>query len=165
MRVAEPAKELRFTRGAQAAGFAVTAAVFCIAAAAMAVLFFVSERPPFGWGWTLLPLPVAFVFFRLAHRCVRHAYVILTPLGIELFPFFRPRKNLRVIYWHEIAAAEVTDDARLVLHFDRTKSSGVVASLAPIPRRRRPLLARAIEGRMADRGEPPANRDSTPRLE
>jgi hypothetical protein len=103
--------------------------------------------------WPLLPLPFALLFFRRACRCVRHAYLRLTPLGIEIFPFFNARQNLQVIYWSEIAAAEVNARNQLVIHFNKDRSSGVVASLSPIAPTKRALLKHAIEGRMRKASE------------
>jgi len=149
--IADPRNELRFTRGAQAGVFAVAAVFLCGASTATLGVNLLAERPILSWWWVLVPLPFAVVLFRLAHRCARHAYLILTPLGIEIFPFFNPRRNLRVVYWSEVTDVEICARGRLVLHFDRQHTAGVVASLAPIPRSRRGFLLRGIEGRMAER--------------
>lgn len=146
--VEEPHKELRFTRGAQATLFAVVAAVACGASAAIIILNFISKDPLLSWWWAVLPLLVAALFARLAFRCARHAYIILTPLGIEIFPFFNARENLQVLYWSQIADAEINENQQLVIHFNEEQSAGVVASLTPISPARRILLERAIEGRM-----------------
>lgn len=146
--VSEPHKELRFTRGAQASLFALLGAICCGAAVAIALLYFIPKDPITPWWWPFIPIPFAALFFRLAYRCARHAYLILTPLGIEIFPFFNARENLQVLYWSEIAAAEVNERKQLVVHFNQERTSGVVASLAPILSKKRALLARAIEGRM-----------------
>lgn len=155
--VAEPHKELRFTRSSQARMFfllasaLVTVAIFLVAGAFTPGL----DLPP--W-WALLPLLPAAPLFVLAYRCIRHAYLILTPLGVEIFPFFNPRKNLQVLYWSEIDHAEVSDDQRtLTIHFNAERSSGVNATLTPIAASRRPLLVRAIEGRMAQRARDAAS--------
>lgn len=151
--VAEPQKELRFTRAAQARLFfllgaiLVTVAVFLAAASITAGL-------EFPLWWAAFPLVPALPCFLLAYRCVRHAYLILTPLGLELFPFFNPRQNLQVLYWSEIAHAEVSDDHRiLTIHYNETRTAGLKATLSPVLASKRPLLARAIEGRMAERAQ------------
>ena len=102
--------------------------------------------PSYTWGF--LPLLVALWLFWVAAHCARHAYIIFTPLGIELFPFWRPTKNMNVIYWSEIANASVGDDLK-TLTIDRDGGGGVVVALAPISPSQRPLLKRAIEGRVA----------------
>jgi hypothetical protein len=146
--VTEPHKELRFTRGAQATLFALIAAVCCGASAVIIILNLIPKDPLTPWWWPLVPLPLAALCFRLAFRCARHAYIILTPLGIEIFPFFNSREHLQVLYWSEIADAEVNESNQLVIHFNEEQTAGVVASLAPLAPTRRTLLEQAIAGRM-----------------
>lgn len=150
--IAEPEKELRFTRAAQAPVFFFLSAV---ALAACIAVFILSTQdwgmggPPLeGWWWLCLPgLLGCYGLVRLGLRCTRHAYIILSPLGVEIFPFFRAAKNLQVIYWSQVADAEITPDTKnLVLHFTEEKKSGVVASLKPIPEVRRHLLEEAVLG-------------------
>jgi hypothetical protein len=153
--VAEPEKELRFTRARQAPlfyGLAVMAF-----AASMAVFILSTQdwgmAAPLlhGWWWLCVPgLLMCFWLFRIGVRCTRHAYIILSPLGVEIFPFFKAAKNLQVIYWSQVADASVEDD-HLVIHFSEQKSSGVVASLKPVAVERRALLATAVAGVMAKR--------------
>ena len=159
--VAEPHKELRFTRGAQASLFALLGAVGAGASIAIVLLNLIPKDPITPWWWPLVPLPFAFLCFRLAARCARHAYIILTPLGIEIFPFFKARENLQVLYWSQIAAAEVNEREQLVIHFNEDRTSGIVASLAPIAAGRRELLEYAIEGRMSSREEDCSGTEST----
>lgn len=150
MAVAESHKELRFTRAGQATGLAIATSMLVITA----VLFFGLARyrpdnpqlPHPAWG--VLPLVLAIVSARLAWRCAKHAYLLLTPLGVEIFPFFRPAKGMQVILWSEIADAEI-DSNRLTLHFTAEKTAGVHLSLSPISRPKRLLLATAIQGRFA----------------
>ena len=77
---------------------------------------------------------------------------ILSPLGVEIFPFFKARENLQIIYWSQVADAEVKD-GQLFLHFTEEKKSGVVASLSPIPEVRRLLLEKAVVGVMEKRNK------------
>jgi len=93
---------------------------------------------------------VFFAFLRLGVRCTRHAYLILSPLGVEIFPFFKARENLQVIYWSQVADAEV-EDGELRLHFTEEKKSGVIVSLAPISKARRVFLKKAVTGVMKNR--------------
>jgi len=149
--VAEPEKELRFTRARQAGVFYGLAAV--ILTAGMTLLALSIQNWGLvallkAWWWLgLLALLVCFGLLRLAIGCTRHAYIILSPLGVEIFPFFRAKKNLQVIYWSQLADAEVKD-GQLLLHFTAEKSSGVIASLKPIPAGRRVLLEKAVAGVM-----------------
>jgi hypothetical protein len=84
----------------------------------------------------------------VAVHCSRHAYLIFTPIGIEVFPFFRPARGMQMIPWAQIDSLEIDDPPRtLTLHFNSRKSSGVHLSLAPIPVDRRALLVRMVKGR------------------
>jgi len=150
MPVAEPQKELRFTRAGQAVVFWIAAAA-CVMAGL--VFFLVApyradtpELPHPAWG--LVPIAFAVLLMRLAWRCAKHAYLLLSPIGVEIFPFFRPGVNMQVIPWAQIAAADI-DDSRLTLHFTAEKTSGIHLSLSPIAKDRRELLAKAIQGRLS----------------
>ena len=154
--VASPEQELRFTRSRQAVTFLTAGmAVFCLGC-----LVFLTATPSAGSAgdkattlysaWWALPalLPAALCFWLVVH-CTRHAYIILTPLGIELFPFWLPARNMQVIYWSEIKAATVSGDLRTLTI--KYSSRQIMATLAPIPARGRQLLKQAVEGRMARR--------------
>ncbi len=149
MPVAEPQKELRFTRAGQAAGFWIAAAV-CIMAA---LVFFLlmphrAENPALPHpAWGLIPLALAALSVRIAWRCTKHAYILLSPIGVEIFPFFRPETGMQVIPWAQIAAAEI-GDSRLTLHFSADRTSGIHLSLSPVAKDRRELLAKAVRGRI-----------------
>ena len=152
MTVAEPHKELRFPRAAQAVPFWLAAAVCAVAALVLgAVSLYRPENPALPHPlWALLPLVLAWLCLRVAIRCTRHAYLILSPLGVEIFPFFRPVSGMQMVPWAQIAGAEV-GERTLTLHFNEEQSAGIHLSLTPIPRARRPLLAKAIEGRLTTR--------------
>lgn len=155
--VAEPEKELRFTRAAQAPLFYGASVVFCAASMAVFMLStqdWAMEGPLIdGWLWLCLPgLLLMGVSLRLGLRCTRHAYLILSPLGVEIFPFVKPEKNLQIIYWSEVVDAEFSaGQKQMTLHFNEEKKSGVVVSLSPIPVARRHLLEEAVLGMMKKR--------------
>ncbi|MEK7952648.1 hypothetical protein [Luteolibacter soli] len=149
MSVAEPQKELRFTRAGQAVVFGIAAAA-CVMAGL--VFFLVApyradtpELPHPAWG--LVPIGIALLLVWLAVHCAKHAYVLLSPIGVEIFPFFRPASNMQVIPWAQIAAADI-NDSRLTLHFSAEKTAGIHLSLSPISKDGRSLLAKAIQGRL-----------------
>ncbi|MEX1049206.1 MAG: hypothetical protein WED15_06740 [Akkermansiaceae bacterium] len=147
-----PEKELRFTRSGQAASFWVLAAVFAaMAITLLATAIYRDINPLLPHPvWSLLPLTLAMLSTRLALRLTRHAYLILTPLGIEIFPFFRPAHGMRLVVWQEVVTAEVNERlTRLTLHHNPEKSSGIHLSLTPIRADRRRLLAKAVIGRLA----------------
>jgi len=150
--VACPEQELRFTRSRQAVTFlAAGMVIFCLAC----LVFFTGE-PASGiaadqiefHSWWALPVlvPVVCCFWVVVH-CTRHAYIILTPLGVELFPFWNPSKNMQVVYWPEIKAADISADLRTLTI--KLKSGQIMATLVPITAQGRQLLKQAVEGRMA----------------
>ena len=155
--IAEPEKELRFTRAAQAPLFFGASAVVFEARTAVFILstqdWGMDDPPLESWWWLCVPgLLLCYAMIRLGLRCTRHAYIILSPLGVEIFPFFKAKENLQVIYWSQVADAEFTSDAKnLVLHFTEEKKSGVIASLKPIPAGRRHLLEEALLGTLEKR--------------
>ena len=147
-----PEKELRFTRSGQAAIFWVIAAVLAaisITLLATAIYRDINPLLPHP-AWAILPLVLAGVVGKLALGLTRHAYLILTPLGIEIFPFFRPAEGMRLVTWQEVAAAEVNEKLTLLtIHHNAEKSSGIHLSLTPIRADRRSLLAKAVIGRLS----------------
>lgn len=153
--IQSPEKELRFTRSGQAAGFWVAAAVLAAAAMTLVVTGVyrdINPRLPHP-AWGLLPLAAAVVLVKFAIGLTRHAYIILTPLGVEIFPFFRPADGMRLVTWQEVAAAEVDPgETRLTLHHNLEKTAGIHLSLKPIRADRRTLLAKAIAGRVSPPG-------------
>ena len=156
-KISDPHKELRFTRSRQALTFA-TLAVLLIC---VAILLWIKATPMLGnaageepalgsYLWGLIPLVPALWCIWVAAHCARHAFIILTPLGVELFPFWFPSKNMQVVYWSEISNASVDDDLKSMV-LDLDGGSKIFVALAPIAKTQRPLLKRALEGRMVDR--------------
>lgn len=150
--IQSPEKELRFTRSGQAIFFFIAAAV--LAAVSMTLLACAAYRylnplVPHA-AWALPPLAFAAFATHTAIQLTKHAYIILTPLGIEIFPFFRPAAGMRLVTWQEIHSAEVDGKMkRLTLHHDAGKTSGIHLSLSPIRADRRTLLAKAVLGRVS----------------
>lgn len=151
MGVTLPANELRFTRSGQAVVFWVLAAVCAAAAVTVtATSIYRDSNPQLPHpAWALVPLALAALAARLAVGLTRHAYLILTPLGIEIFPFFRPAAGMRLVVWQEVAATEISADTTvLTLHHDAARTSGIHLSLKPIRADRRALLVKAVIGRV-----------------
>ena len=149
--VQSPEKELRFTRSGQAVVFWVVSAVLTAVAVTLAATSIsrdINPQLPHPV-WALIPLALAVISARFAVNLTRHAYVILTPLGIEIFPFFRPGEGMRLVVWQEIHSAEANANTTLLtLHHDSGKTSGIHLSLRPIRADRRELLAKAVIGRL-----------------
>ncbi|MEO5712447.1 MAG: hypothetical protein ABIT37_03085 [Luteolibacter sp.] len=154
-KIQSPEKELRFTRSGQAAVFWVIAAVLAAVSVTLLATSIYRDINPLlpHPAWAVLPLVLAGVVGNFAVRLTKHAYIILTPLGIEIFPFFRPSEGMRLVTWQEIADAEVNAKITLLtLHHNAEKSSGIHLSLTPIRADRRSLLAKAVIGRLSPRG-------------
>lgn len=149
--VTEPQKELRFTRSGQAVGFCVAGAVLCgVAVTLVATGYYRPENPELPHPGLAAPCVVlAACAFFLASRLAKHAYLILTPIGLEIFPFFRPAKGMQMIFWQEIRAAEIDGRGKwLTLHFNEERTAGMHLSLSPVRKKLRDLLAKAVLGRV-----------------
>ncbi|MGB0645394.1 MAG: hypothetical protein ACPGQF_11650 [Akkermansiaceae bacterium] len=150
-KIAEPHKEIRFTRAGQAQGFMVIAAVSFAFFLLIGLTWFMGH-PTFTW-WMALPfLILSALMTRLSAYCARHAYLILTPLGIEIFPLIKPHKNLNLVYWAQIIDADFDEEFTVLkLHLNEDQSAGIILSLKAIPMKKRPLLRRALESRLAEK--------------
>lgn len=145
-------KELRFTRSRQAVTFVIAGVVFLCLAGGLLALWSWGVNNPLSLWWALLPLIAAWGCLRLAARLTRHAYLLLSPIGIEIFPFIRPAQNMQLFSWGEIQHAGVSDDGRLLtLTLAGYEDAKVIISLDPIKERTRPLLKKAVEGVMERR--------------
>jgi len=150
-----PPQELRFTRSGQAVVFWVLAAVLAAVAVTLAATsYYRDSNPQLPHPlWALGPLVLALLAARFAAGLTRHAYLILSPLGIEIFPLFRPAARMHLVVWQEIAAAEANARTTvLTLHHDAAKTSGIHLSLKPVRADRRSLLAMAVIGRVGGTG-------------
>lgn len=146
-KIQSPEKELRFTRSGQATMFWIGAAVFLVASISLLANGIERRESP---AWALIPASLTWLCIRLALRMTKHAYLILTPMGIEIFPLFKAESSMQMVMWNEIDGAE-TDDALtgMTLHYNPEKTSGVHLSLRPIRKDRRALLAKAVSGRVS----------------
>lgn len=152
--VAAPEKEIRFTRARQAQPWLISGALalFSVLLWLTAVLLPVPYGAPelIQYWYFILPLvALACVCYKLAIHCIKHAYLIFTPLGVEIFPFRKPEKNLNVIYWQEIDSIEIRD-SNLYIHFNKEKTAGSVVSLKPIKKTRLTYLNQLVEHKNKD---------------
>ena len=144
---ARPFQELRFTRSRQAVTFTTLGVIFLSVTVALGVLFWWQVTGWMRWLWLLLPLAAAVGCFRIAAHLTKHAFLLLSPIGLEVFPFFRPAQQMQLFSWGEIARIEVTEgDLLLILTLAGYEDSKVIIGLDPIPIRLRPLLRKAAEG-------------------
>ena len=149
--ISEPHKELRFTRSGQAVGFCIAGAVFAgIAVTLAATGYYRAINPAVphpAWAGPFAALALS--FFLLARHLTKHAYLILTPMGLEIFPFYRAATGMQMVMWQEICGAEMDETGRwLTLHFNGEKTSGMHLSMKPVSKQSRSLLAKAVLGRV-----------------
>ena len=151
-KVTEPEKEIRFTRSTQATLFfflGSLSTMICIGTLFNEFVNWGPSHPSFKayWWLSLIALIPAAIFFRIGVHCARHAYIILTPMGLEIFPFWKPEKNLQVVFWSDIDHAEFKEH-QMILHFNKEETGGIVSSLKPIGKNNYPFLQKAINGRL-----------------
>ncbi len=151
-KIQAPEKELRFTRSGQAALFWMASAMLAaVGVTLLATAIYRDTNPELLHPlWALIPLGLSVGLGRIAVSLTRHAYLILTPLGLEIFPFFRPAAGMQLVMWQELDHSSANEKlTRLTLHRDAAETSGIHLSLRPICRDRRTLLAKAISGRLS----------------
>jgi hypothetical protein len=156
-------RELRFTRSGQARLFWILAAMFAAAALTLVAASLHRESNPGlpHGAWALPPLLLAIAAASLAAHLTRHAYIVLTLVGIEIYPFFRPASRMRLLLWPEIDSAEVDQAFRvLTLHMDPGKTSGLHLALEPVRNDRRQWLASAIMSRLESQPRRSARQDA-----
>jgi len=145
-----PHHELRFTRAHQAVHFAVLAVVGLALFLGLCLLAWRPWGAAGGpllrpWWLVLLPLPVVGAALWAMVWCATHAYILLSPAGVEVFPLLFPGRGFRLVPWGTIAGFR-TDGRNVVL--DLTGGGGVVLSLAPVRPSARPLLVTALRRRL-----------------
>jgi len=145
-----PHHELRFTRAHQAVHFAVLAVVGLALFLGLCLLAWRPWGAAGGpllrpWWLVLLPLPVVGAALWAMVWCATHAYILLSPAGVEVFPLLFPGRGFRLVPWGTIAGFR-TDGRNVVL--DLTGGGGVVLALAPVRPSARPLLVTALRRRL-----------------
>ena len=152
MKTKTPGRELRFTRARQAIVFWVLGVGLLCLAAGLFILWRQRLDHPPAWWTGVLPLLFSAGSFWLAVRLTRHAYVLLSPVGLEIFPFIKPVRNFQLITWSEVEDARV-DEARklLIIRYAGVQDAGVILTLSPMTAAARNMLKRAIEGVMENR--------------
>ena len=146
----DPSRELRFTRSKQSVYFALILGVLLAAVVTLLLIFSTvvhetgsSEALPYPFYLIPLLLSLAALSGWLSYHCMSKPYLILSSLGVELFPFWRPFKNFQLVEWGIIEEVEV-EGSKITLHFNKEKTSGVVFTRAPLSDKSQKLLIEAL---------------------
>lgn len=147
-----PEKELRFTRARQAVPFWLLGVVLALTAAGLVAMWRFNLQHPPPWWAALFPVAGSAAAFWLAWRLTRHAYLLLSPVGVEIFPFFKPSQNYQLVPWGTIAQAEISEDQRwLTLILAGYEDVRIILTLDPLAPAALHLLERAVTGVMEKR--------------
>ncbi|HUF61864.1 MAG TPA: hypothetical protein VMN36_07295 [Verrucomicrobiales bacterium] len=142
--------EIRFTRSKQAGMFFGAALLFFWVSVALLLLAlpgWTRTAPPVlnTSGYAILPLPLAALLAWAGVHLARHAYIVFSTVGVELYPFWFPSRNMQVLFWPEIEKLELEAGGNtLVVRLPEERA--VFVSLAPLSRPARTLLAHAVAG-------------------
>ena len=150
--VLNPEKELRFTRSHQAIIAAMIAAVLAASAIIILSIAIYTQLnklpPPIHPIWCFIPAILTIPFGWATLYLASHAYILLTPLGIEIFPLWKPSTNFRIVHWSEIGQITFDETRNLMVIDFKNSDGGVILTLAPIRKKARTLLRTAVLGRM-----------------
>lgn len=141
-------RELRFTRNRSGA-ILITAGLLLIVIAAFLQLTGYDTITPYLpaplWVMQSAALAPAVLCLYLGSRCLKYAAVIITPLGVEILPFLRPRRTMRWYLWQQMDSAD-RNGQRLNLHL--SDGAAVSINLRSMTRASRDMLVHAIRQRV-----------------
>lgn len=141
-------RELRFTRN-RAGG--ILAAAGCLLAVIAAFLQLTGHDtitpylPAPLWAMQTSVLVPAVLCVYSGIRCLKYAAVIVTPLGVEILPFLRPRRTMRWYLWQQMDSVD-RKGKRLNLHL--ADGAAVSISLRSMTPASRDLLVHAVRQRV-----------------
>ena len=122
-------RELRFTRN-RAGAILTAAGVLLAATAAFLQLTGYDTITPYLpaplWAMQAAALVPAVLCLTAGCRCLKHAAVIVTPVGVEILPFLRARRAMQWFFWQQIRSAD-REGGRLNLRL----ADGSTAALRP----------------------------------
>ena len=102
-------RELRFTRN-RAGAILTAAGVLLAATAAFLQLTGYDTITPYLpaplWAMQAAALVPAVLCLTAGCRCLKHAAVIVTPVGVEILPFLRARRAMQWFFWQQIRSAD-----------------------------------------------------------
>ena len=125
-------RELRFTRN-RAGAILTAAGVLLAATAAFLQLTGYDTITPYLpaplWAMQAAALVPAVLCLTAGCRCLKHAAVIVTPVGVEILPFLRARRAMQWFFWQQIRSAD-REGGRLNLRL--ADGSTAAVSLRPM---------------------------------
>lgn len=92
-----------------------------------------------------LLIAIAVLCLIAGSRCLKHAAVIVTPVGVEILPFLRARRAMQWCFWQQIRSAD-RKGGRLNLRL--TDGSTVAVSLRSMTAASREMLVHAVRQRV-----------------
>lgn len=141
-------RELRFTRNRTGGVLLATGLLLIIIAVFLQITGHNTITPYLPtplWVMQAMVLFPAGLCLLTAARCLKHAAIIITPVGVEILPFLRARHTMQWFFWQQIHAAE-TRGNKLILH--TIDGNGVTINLLPITATSKQLLLYAIQQRI-----------------
>ncbi len=159
-------QEIRFTRNAQAVHFFVLALVFfCVGIAlyCLSLDLWKTQEPLLKQSWYgLLTLPFIGLSVWAGVHLAKHAYMIFSPIGIEIFPFFYPSKNMQVLYWQEVEDVAITPDGKMLeVTLLSEGENKIFIATEPLRSKSRDLLGKTIDGIRTQREESKARMEQS----
>lgn len=137
-------RELRFTRNRSGAILMAGGFLLIITAAFLQLTGYDTITPYLPaplWVMEAAALLPSILCLYLGRRCLKYAAVIVTPLGVEILPFLRPRRNMQWRLWQQIVSVD-RKGSRLTLHLaDGTET---FISLLPLNSGSRDMLVHAV---------------------
>lgn len=141
-------RELRFTRN-RAGGILMSSGFLLIVIAVFLQITGHDTIAPYLpaplWVMQAMVLFPAGICLVTAIRCLKHAAIIITPVGVEILPFFRARHTMQWFFWQQINTTE-TQRNKLILHM--TNGIDITIHLFPITNTSKRLLLYAIQQRI-----------------
>lgn len=141
-------RELRFTRN-RAGGILMLVGILLIVVAVFLQITGYDTISPYLpaplWCMQMMILFPAGVCLFTATRCLKHAAVIITPLGVEILPFLRPKHTMQWFFWQQIKATTIQRN-RLFLHL--TDGATISIHLFSLTTTSQQLLGYAIQQRI-----------------
>ena len=144
--------ELRFTRSRQAVVSLAWGLGCLLLSLGLFILHFQRFTHPPALGWGFVPLLPAALFLWLAWHQLRHPFLVLTRIGIEIYPFFLPARNMHLLLWQQISHSEIiAEPPQLILTRADAADAKIFITLAPLVPRQRELLHTALSGVQTNR--------------